>query len=204
LGGGPPGFRQGFTCPVLLGIPLGFVRISCTGLSPSVTGLSRPFHYPFKIPCQGPATPSRKRDGLGCSAFARHYLRNHYCFLFLRVLRCFTSPGIALKPYFIQTPVAEHYPGWVSPFGNLRIIACVPLPEAYRSLPRPSSPSGAKASTMCPYILDQKITFGHPYKRLPNHPANRIILLNLGRSCLPYSMQLSKIKFSTRRSRVEH
>ena len=31
--------------------------------------------------------------GLGCSAFARHYLRNHSCFLFLRVLRCFSSPG---------------------------------------------------------------------------------------------------------------
>ncbi len=25
--------------------------------------------------------------------FARHYLGNHYCFLFHRVLRCFTSPG---------------------------------------------------------------------------------------------------------------
>ena len=31
--------------------------------------------------------------GLGCCAFARHYLRNHFCFLFLRVLRCFSSPG---------------------------------------------------------------------------------------------------------------
>ena len=31
--------------------------------------------------------------GLGCSAFARHYLRNHYCFLFLQVLRCFSSLG---------------------------------------------------------------------------------------------------------------
>ena len=30
--------------------------------------------------------------GLGCSAFARHYLRNHCCFLLLRVLRCFSSP----------------------------------------------------------------------------------------------------------------
>ena len=30
--------------------------------------------------------------GLGSSAFARHYLRNHCCFLFLRVLRCFSSP----------------------------------------------------------------------------------------------------------------
>ena len=31
--------------------------------------------------------------GLGFSDFARHYFRNHYCFLFLRVLRCFSSPG---------------------------------------------------------------------------------------------------------------
>ena len=30
--------------------------------------------------------------GLGSSAFARHYLRNHFCFLLLRVLRCFSSP----------------------------------------------------------------------------------------------------------------
>jgi hypothetical protein len=35
----------------------------------------------------------RNQYGLGFSAFARHYLRNHYCFLFLRVLRCFSSPG---------------------------------------------------------------------------------------------------------------
>ena len=31
--------------------------------------------------------------GLGYCAFARHYLRNHFCFLFLRVMRCFSSPG---------------------------------------------------------------------------------------------------------------
>ena len=38
--------------------------------------------------------PRRRRDaaGLGSSAFARHYLRNHVCFLLLRVLRCFSSP----------------------------------------------------------------------------------------------------------------
>ena len=31
--------------------------------------------------------------GLGCSDFARHYSRNRFYFLFLRVLRCFSSPG---------------------------------------------------------------------------------------------------------------
>ena len=30
--------------------------------------------------------------GLGWSGFARRYFRNHYCFLFLWVLRWFTSP----------------------------------------------------------------------------------------------------------------
>ena len=40
--------------------------------------------------------------------------------------------------------------GRVSPFGNPRIKACSQLPVAYRSVPRPSSPLGAKASTKCP------------------------------------------------------
>lgn len=34
----------------------------------------------------------RNMYGLGCSAFARHYSRNHCCFLLLWVLRCFSSP----------------------------------------------------------------------------------------------------------------
>ena len=41
---------------------------------------------------------------------------------------------------------------WVSPFGNRRINACSRLPDAYRSVPRPSSPVHAKASTNCPYL----------------------------------------------------
>ena len=38
--------------------------------------------------------PRRRLDdaGLGCSAFARHYSRNHCYFLLLWVLRCFSSP----------------------------------------------------------------------------------------------------------------
>ncbi len=38
--------------------------------------------------------PSRNSAGLGSSRLARHYYGNHYCFLFLRVLRCFSSPGL--------------------------------------------------------------------------------------------------------------
>ena len=54
----------------------------------------------------GPATPSIQRlrawhiDGLGCSLFARRYWGNRVCFLFLRVLRWFTSPGWLRHPVF--------------------------------------------------------------------------------------------------------
>src|ERR687889_2189724 len=41
--------------------------------------------------------------GLASSAFARHYSRNHFCFLFLRVLRCFTSPRYLPHPMYSDT-----------------------------------------------------------------------------------------------------
>ena len=40
-----------------------------------------------------PGSCRKDSPGLGSCAFARHYLRNHCYFLFLRVLRCFSSPG---------------------------------------------------------------------------------------------------------------
>ena len=57
----------------------------------------------------------------------------------------------------IRAPVSRHDSGWVSPFGHLRINACLPLPVAYRSLPRPSSPADAKAFTMRPFTSLTKI-----------------------------------------------
>src|SRR6266852_853241 len=46
----------------------------------------------------------------------------------------------------------------VSPFGNPGITACLQLPQAYRSLPRPSSPPCAKASTVRSYALDLSVS----------------------------------------------
>ncbi len=37
---------------------------------------------------------------MGFSDFARHYFRNLFWFLFLRVLRCFSSPGSLLTPMY--------------------------------------------------------------------------------------------------------
>ena len=47
--------------------------------------------------------------------------------------------------------VTGHDPCRVSPFGYPRIYTCLRFPVAFRSLPRPSSALGAKASTVCPY-----------------------------------------------------
>ena len=60
------------------------------------------------MPRLGPATPEGKPSGLGCCAFARHYLRNRVCFLLLEVLRCFTSLGVALPGLSLFIP--ERHP----------------------------------------------------------------------------------------------
>ena len=53
----------------------------------------------------------------------------------------------------------------VSPFGNLRIDAYVPLPEAYRSLSRPSSAPDAKAFPLCSFSLNLA-SMQAPYRAL--------------------------------------
>ena len=49
----------------------------------------------------------------------------------------------------------------VAPFRNPRIKGRLHLPGAYRSLPRLSSPTRAKASAMCPFLLS-------PYRQRRN------------------------------------
>ena len=94
--------------------------------------------------CQLSHTP-----GLASSAFARHYSRNHNCFLFLWVLRCFTSPRSLQPPYTFRwrspdtTPVLSRFPH--SDIHGSQ--SAYQLPMAYRRLQRPSSALDAKAST---------------------------------------------------------
>ena len=66
---------------------------SCKGLSPAMAALSSTFHSP-RLPDIAVLQPQGGRNhfGLGSSPFARHYWGNHFYFLFLRVLRCFSSP----------------------------------------------------------------------------------------------------------------
>ena len=85
--------------------------------------------------------------GLGSSRFARRYSGNRSFFLFLQVLRCFSSLRL---PHLRVTACSC----WVPPFGNLRITAYLQLPVAYRCSSRPSSAPSAKASTVRPCLLN--------------------------------------------------
>ena len=94
LADGAACFPQDFSGPAVLRILLGNKLISLKGLSPSMVELSRSFGYQFivHITVLQPQV-CRNNLGLGSFPFARHYLGNHFCFIFLRLLRCFSSAG---------------------------------------------------------------------------------------------------------------
>ena len=69
-----------------------------------------------------------RHTGLGSSLFARHYSGNHYYFLFLRVLRCFSSPRWLL--FLGDAPSVQQ----VVPFGYLRIYRSCAAPRSFSQL----------------------------------------------------------------------
>ena len=84
---------------------------------------------------------------MGSSHFARRYFENRFFFPFLRLLRCFSSPGSL--PYTMDSCMGDGgLLRRVPPFRNLRIHGYLLLPAAYRSLSRLSSALSAKASTL--------------------------------------------------------
>ena len=86
----------------------------------------------------------------GLFPFRSPLLRKSFLyFLFLRVLRCFSSPG-SLSIHYLFMYEYLLCSRWVPPFGYLRINVHVQLPVAFRSLSRPSSAPSAKASTLRP------------------------------------------------------
>ena len=98
---GPGCFPQGSSCPAVLRIPLGALGLSPTGLSPSPARRSSQVRLALRLPVRAVLQPRalpKGWRGLGCSGFARRYFRNRDCFLLLRVLRWFTSPGSPRRP----------------------------------------------------------------------------------------------------------
>ena len=77
--------------------------------------------------------PREQALWFGLFPFARRYSGNRIFFLFLWVLRCFSSPRLPSTELCIHSVITGLYSCWVSPFGNLRITVYLQLPEAYRS-----------------------------------------------------------------------
>ena len=93
---------------------------------------------------------------LASSNFARHYFRNLVWFLFLRLLRCFSSAG-SLYSTMDSCYSLQFFTTGVAPFGDPRVKAYFQLTVAYRRLSRPSSALGAKAFTLCSFSLEQLV-----------------------------------------------
>jgi hypothetical protein len=151
LTGGPARFTRNFTSSVILGYPLnGAHRLRLRGYHPLRHRFPTDFNFTMSFSlrtstaalveqtpqphARNPCRVSHAR-GLASSDFARHYSRNHYCLLFLWVLRCFTSPRSLPTPYFIQVQVTGHDSSQVSPFGHPRITARLPTPQGLSQAP---------------------------------------------------------------------
>ena len=135
--------------------PAALASPSPTGLSPPMAGLPRAVRLAPPVAC-AVRTPPCTHGGLGSSGSARRYSRNRFFFLFLRLLRCFSSPGSPRGP-MCSAWGGGVFPRRVSPFRHPRIDGYVPLPAAFRSLSRLSSAPGAKASALCPSSLNRSL-----------------------------------------------
>ena len=129
--GGPPIFRQDGSCPALLtdpspGVPYG-----------AVTRCGPPFQ----------TLPVPKRKTTGLVRFRSPLLAESRLMSIPPATEMFQFAGFASLAYGFS----QGYPrGWVAPFGDPGITDRSHLPRAFRSVPRPSSPLSAKASTRCP------------------------------------------------------
>ena len=139
---GPGRFAQNSSCSALLRIPLGLVSLRLRDYHPLWS------NFPERSPHDSSTTSWSYNPGYALlhSRFRLFPGRSPLLgeslvyFLFLQVLRCFSS--LRLPLHF----GVDNRPGYLH------------LPMAYRSLSRPSSPPRAKASTRRPNFLSP-ITF---------------------------------------------
>ena len=104
LGGGPPDFPQGFSCLVVLWIPLAPFRFRLRGFHPLWRDVPVP-STSFQVTSLRSLTPACTQTGFGSFHFARRYFGNRCFFLFLALLRCFSSGGSR------RSAMDSHYDG---------------------------------------------------------------------------------------------
>lgn len=153
LGEWTPQFRTGLACPVLLRCSTRVRHVLLRDFHPLWSGCPDRFKGMTNLSLCVIKTvesynPCRQADRFGLLRVRSPLLAE--LFLFLGILGCFGSPG-ALPPHY----------GFAGRRTRVRLVgfphseihgycACRRLPVTFRSLPRPSSASSAKASTLCP------------------------------------------------------
>jgi hypothetical protein len=139
LEGGPPNFRQDGSCPALL------------------KDRRRAFPYGAITRCGPPfqTLPVTTTTATGLVPVRSPLLGESRLMSFPPATEMFQFAGFASLAY----QFSQGYPhGWVAPFGDPGINDRSHLPRAFRSVPRPSSPLSAKASTRCPCFALERHT----------------------------------------------
>ena len=123
-------------------------RLSLTGLSPSLAGFPKTILLGSSVN-SAVRTPVCTHTGLGSSGFARRYSRNRGFFLFLRLLRCFSSPGSL--PYAMDSRMDDGgLLRRVSPIsGSLDICSSPKLFAAYHVFHRLLVPRHPPCALLC-------------------------------------------------------
>lgn len=132
---------------------------------------------------KGPTTPNAQRlPAITHARFGLIRFRSPLLteYLFLPVLRCFTSRRSLHTPYIFRCGSHDMTRAGFPHSEILGSRFVCQLPEAYRRLLRPSSAPGAKASTLCTYKLDHKdhskmlastVQFSSNHRPPPSTPA---------------------------------
>ena len=150
LTGGPARFARNFTGFGLLGVTSGSRCLACTGVSPSMPGLSSPFRLQQRFVdslstrqdrLDGPTTPYAQRlpaithVRFSLFRFRSPLLTESRLFSLPVGTEMFHFPTFPPNALCVQAPVAGHYSGWVSPFGHPRISARLPTPRGLSQAP---------------------------------------------------------------------
>ena len=164
--GGPPSFPRDSPCPAVLGssrhggrLPFAYGALTPYGRPSQVVRLDRgPTRGSHRSRRAIPSTPRRHRrwavppPRFGLRPFRSPLLRASRLISCPRGTEMFQFPRCASRPPMCSAAGDGTPSRRVAPFGDPRIKACVRLPEAYRSLPRPSSAQGTEASTVRPSL----------------------------------------------------
>ena len=160
--GGPRVFPQGFTCPVVLWILPRWPRLRLRGSHPLWPAFPGPFGWLLQSLAQ--SEPRRARTPVWAPPVPLAATPG--------ITVVFSSSGyldVSVRRVPSSMPMCSAwgggvFPRRVSPFRHLRIDGHLLLPAAFRSLSRLSSAPGAKASALCPSLLNR------PHSRASSRP----------------------------------